>query len=194
MDSSAPHSARRMMLVRAARAVVGRRSGAGLAAGSLQRKYARRRVTEPAVRYWMESAGPVQYGLPNFQPRRSAASVEPGSGRSSDSGAPSRHGLQRPVRERVLKKTRPEPRQWRPTRSNVKGARRAAGCAETARTPTGSSRSTNRSAATAAPGTASAKRRARRRGRSKVMAAGQPSGKANKGLVGAQVPLLDPDR
>src|SRR3990170_3717484 len=69
----------------------------------------------------MAFAGPVHHGLPSRQPRRRDDSGLRASGRSSASGAASRHALQEPASERVRNETVPGPCQCRPTRSNRDG-------------------------------------------------------------------------
>ena len=63
MDSSAPHDARGM--IRGEPAIESVRGGS--ASTGLQRKYARKLVTEPRTRYAIASEAPVQYGLPRCQ-------------------------------------------------------------------------------------------------------------------------------
>jgi hypothetical protein len=118
----------------------------------LQTKCPRTRWTRPRVRTCTRSAVPVHHGLPIRQPRMRRASSVPRSGRSSGSASASCQPLQ-PFAPRTRKRTRPGPRQWRPTRLNrVDGSAEASVRAR----PTGSSRVTSVASPQAVAGKASA--------------------------------------
>src|SRR5205823_3821394 len=119
---------------------------------------------------------PTQNGLPRCQPRLRFASAVFRSGRSSDSGAESRHLLQVPSARWVRKRTAPDPCQCRPTRSNAFGA--------WATTPlrAGRSLATRLGEATATAGAAKKAMNAAE----KSFTRGRPASESGRGFPGAQ--------
>ena len=96
IDSSAPHVARGTIV--GVTVAAGVRHGISVA--GLHTRWARTRETLPRARTWMPSDSPAHHAFPMRQPL-ALRSASRESGPSSASGAPARHGLQRPVVERV---------------------------------------------------------------------------------------------
>jgi hypothetical protein len=92
----------------------------GTARTGLHTNLARSRLTLPVVRYRIAVDGPTHQGLPRRHNRDRRPSGVVASGRSSSASA-TRHGDQRPVVERVRKRTAPSPCQRKPTRLKTRG-------------------------------------------------------------------------